>query len=81
MKTILQSKLILVLLLFFLNTTLSAQEVDFRLEDFKMTGTTHQAGDQCFNLTTNDFWQGGGLWFKNRVDLNEPFNMEIDLFN
>lgn len=76
-------KFILIFSTIFLSLTgqvLEAQEVDFKIEDFLLTGNTYKAGDQCFNLTSNEFWQGGGLWFKNRVDLNEAFSMELELF-
>ncbi len=81
MKSIIK-KFVSVLLLLFLATyqLLLAQEVPFDVDDFKTTGTTYLANDQCFVLTESLAWQGGGLWFKNRVDLNEPFSMEIDLF-
>lgn len=60
--------------------SLESQEIPFIQEDFLMTGTTVIANERCFQLTENELWQGGGVWFKNRITLSEAFSIELNLF-
>ncbi|GLR18675.1 lectin-like domain-containing protein [Portibacter lacus] len=69
---------LVVLIMCFLSS--SAQKVDFTIKDFILSGTTKVVGQDQFMLTDNKNWQGGGAWYKDDIDLNEPFNMEIEVY-
>ena len=73
-------KLLLPICSLFLVCTISAQDPEFSMDDFLLTGTAQRSGDQCFTLTEDSNWKGGAVWFKNKVDLNQDFSMEIDVF-
>jgi hypothetical protein len=57
----------------------SAQGNDFTTDDFMVTGDAVSAGEQCFRLTEDALWNGGGLWYKSKVDLSNPFTMELEM--
>ena len=59
--------------------SLFAQTPKFTTSDFRVTGDAVASGEQCFQLTSARMWQGGSVWYKNPINLNEPFEMEIDL--
>ena len=80
MKLISTSCLVLFLSIFIVLSSMKAQDHTFQFEDFKMNGTTVKDGKQCFTLTGDELWQGGGVWFKNRINLNEPVNVQLELF-
>lgn len=67
------------LILFFLllPAVLSAQ-VD--VKDFVLNGNAVRLDDECFRLTEAVDWQGGAIWYKKPIDLNEPFYMELEVF-
>lgn len=44
-----------------------------------ISGDAMRDGDRCFQLTDDDYWQGGGVWYRTPIDLNHSFEMEIDL--
>ena len=73
-------KLPLLLWGLFLVQTVFAQDPEFTMDDFLMSGTAQRTGDQCFTLTEDSNWKGGAVWFRNKVDLNQDFSMEIDVF-
>lgn len=56
-----------------------AQKVELDRESFLMGGDAVPTGEQCYRLTKEMEWQGGSLWYKHPVNLNDPFEMEIDL--
>lgn len=56
-----------------------AQIPNFTTSDFKVSGDAFTVGEQCFQLTAAREWQGGSVWYKKPIDLDEPFEMEIDL--
>lgn len=61
-------------------SSLCAQTEPLELASFLTTGTAFQTGEECFQLTSNNLWQGGTIWYKTPIDLNNPFEMELDLF-
>lgn len=62
------------------NITLSnAQISKFSPEDFELSGSTVQLGDNCFRLTPNQDWTTGSLWNRTPIDLKHSFDMEIDV--
>jgi len=42
-------------------------------------GNTRSTGNNCFRLTTARDWEAGTVWYKKEVDLQEPFEMEMNL--
>ena len=49
------------------------------MSSFRLTGDAKQVGDECFRLTEAIEWQGGAVWYKTPIDLNESFEIEMDL--
>ena len=56
-----------------------SQSVKLDAESFRMSGDAVRTGEQCYRLTKEMEWQSGSLWYKNAINLNDPFEMEIDL--
>ncbi len=56
-----------------------AQDVVFEKDDFILSGDASEYSGQCFRLTSDRRWQGGGVWFNKPIDLRNPFEMEIDI--
>lgn len=65
-------------LLFFFLPCFS-QNVKLDPESFRVGGDAVRTGEQCYRLTKEREWQGGSVWYKNPINLNDPFEMEIDL--
>jgi outer membrane protein OmpA-like peptidoglycan-associated protein len=67
--------------LFFLCCTIFsfAQNPDLKPEDFLISGDTRLTGDNCYQLTYDNNWSSGSIWFKKPIDLTAPFEMEIDV--
>ena len=62
-----------------LNTNVIGQHVEYTSDDFFLTGDSKSANKNCFQLTEASYWEGGGFWFKNKIDLNQPFTAELEL--
>ncbi len=43
-------------------------------------GNTVSIGNNCFRLTTARDWQSGTIWYDQAISLQEPFEMEMELF-
>jgi len=69
--------ILLFILLFFSGFPIFSQELD--MSSFRLTGDAKQIGDECFRLTEAVEWQGGAVWYKNPIDLNKSFEVEMDL--
>ena len=62
------------------NITLSQAQISkFTPEDFELSGQTVRLGDNCFRLTPDQQWSSGSLWNRSAIDLNNSFEMEIDV--
>jgi gliding motility-associated-like protein len=59
-------------LLFLLPTSLLAQ--------FHLNGTARQISDRCFQLTDEQFSKVGSIWDSTKINLNESFDVNLDLF-
>lgn len=70
----------LLLFTFFWSVQIYAQPTDFSLSDFTTSGDARIAGEECFQLTAPVVWQGGTVWYKEPIDLQQPFEMELNLF-
>ena len=67
-------------ILFFLYTLSGySQTNSLTLADFNLTGDAIAANDNCYQLTPATDWRGGAVWYKELVDLNDPFEMELKL--
>jgi hypothetical protein len=71
---------ILLLVLLGVGNIVTAQNNQFDPEDFAFAGDAVPAGERCFQLTDAFRWQGGSIWFKKQVDLNDAFSIEFDIF-
>ncbi|MFK8010142.1 MAG: OmpA family protein [Saprospiraceae bacterium] len=72
-------KLFYSLIFLFFSTLLFSQDVKLSPESFRVTGDAVRTGEHCYRLTRDVEWQGGTLWYRNPINLNDPFEMEIDL--
>ncbi len=68
------------ILFFLLGNIVSAQTKPLDLSSFITTGSAYQTGEQCFQLTSANLWEGGTIWYETPIDLNSSFEMELDLF-
>lgn len=50
-----------------------------KAEDFNISGDTKKTGDNCYRLTEAYEWSSGSVWYKNPIDLQGPFEMELDI--
>lgn len=73
-------KIFLPLLISLLSFLLQAQNVDFTLRDFNLTGSAMVLGETTIMLTDNLLWEGGAMWYKEDIDLNNPFTMELEVY-
>jgi outer membrane protein OmpA-like peptidoglycan-associated protein len=64
----------------FLSGVLFGQIQKFHPEDFVLSGQSIAQGDGCFQLTEARRWQGGSIWYKKKIDLQETFEIEIKVF-
>lgn len=64
---------------FVVGMTLFGQGVEFTKDDFILSGDATSGDSNCFQLTEDTYWQSGGVWFRNKIDLNEPFSMELEI--
>ncbi len=65
--------------LLFFSLSCFSQNVNLDVESFRVSGDAVRIGEQCYRLTTEREWQSGSIWYKNPINLNDPFEMEIDL--
>jgi hypothetical protein len=56
-----------------------SQNIKLDPKSFLVGGDAVRTGEQCYRLTKDSEWQGGSLWYKYPINLNDPFEMEIDL--
>ena len=56
-------------LLFICSALCSQEKLD--LNSFKTTGSAFSDGNQCFQLTAPQLWQGGAVWYKNAINLSK----------
>lgn len=66
----------LITLLFLSPLVLSAQQ-DL---EFFVNGNARQLNDSCFQLTTETQWQVGSIWYPEKIDLRNNFDLVMDMF-
>ncbi len=54
-------------------------EVKVKPEDFNLSGDTRKTGDNCYRLTEAYEWSSGSVWYKQPIDLQGPFEMELEI--
>lgn len=59
---------------------LYAQDVEYSSSDFYLYGDATMRDDTTMMLTDNLLQQSGSMWYRDDIDLNEPFHVELDLF-
>lgn len=47
--------------------------------DLFPAGGTRSVGNNCFRLTTAQYWESGSVWYNPKVSLQEPFEMEMNI--
>lgn len=47
--------------------------------DLYAAGDTRSTGNNCFRLTTAQYWEAGSVWYEPRISLREPFEMEMNI--
>ena len=59
-----------------------AQIVDVPLSEikFKKGGTATKLESHCYQLTNDQNWNSGAIWYPALVNLKENFEMEVELF-
>lgn len=67
------------LFILFFSFHLFSQNIEITPESFKLTGDAFKKGENCFQLTSANTWEGGTVWYNTPVNLNESFEIEIDL--
>ena len=49
------------------------------IEDFIINGDTYLTEEECFRLTEENIYSAGSIWYKDPVDLNQPFSIELKI--
>ncbi|MBK8501837.1 MAG: hypothetical protein IPL46_06300 [Saprospiraceae bacterium] len=49
------------------------------VDDFVLSGDAVEIGDQCVRLTPPIDWASGSAWYRDAIDLNASFQMEMEL--
>lgn len=78
MKFVLPRILPALALLVFCSFSLFAQN-SVRLSDFYAAGDAVIRGEECFQLTFDQNWSAGSIWYKEAIDLSRSFEMELEL--
>lgn len=47
--------------------------------DLYVAGGTRSMGNNCFRLTTAQYWEAGSVWYNPKISLKEPFEMEMNI--
>lgn len=74
--------LLLFLLLPFSTLSLLVAQTRLSAEDmanFRLSGDAYVSGSNCFRLTEAMDWSRGSIWYRDAIDLNRPFEMELNL--
>ncbi|MEM7657042.1 MAG: gliding motility-associated C-terminal domain-containing protein [Bacteroidota bacterium] len=49
-------------------------------QPYQVRGNASYLGNDCFELTPNQNSQAGAVWYNDQVNLNEPFDIYVDIF-
>lgn len=66
----------LYLLIFFLAAHYAAAQRP-AISDFRLSGDAVGAGGRCIQLTFDQRWSSGSIWYKEAISLKAPFEMEL----
>ncbi|GLR16932.1 hypothetical protein GCM10007940_15470 [Portibacter lacus] len=56
------------------------QEIPYSMSDFYLNGSATFRDDTTIMITDNLLEQTGSMWYKDDIDLNEPFHIELEIF-
>lgn len=59
---------------------LTAQDVRYTMNDFHLYGSATLRDDTTIMLTDNLLNQTGTMWYRDDIDLRQPFHIELDVF-
>jgi gliding motility-associated-like protein len=45
-----------------------------------LNGNATKESCNCYQLTTDQMWQGGSVWQSTKIDLNDPFDFKFNVF-
>ena len=62
-----------------MSAEICSQNIVFDKTDFVTSGDAIPTNDRCFRLTEAILWSGGAVWYKEMINLNDPFIMEMDV--
>lgn len=48
-------------------------------EDFRLAGDARHSGGNCLQLTPDEQWSAGSIWYRKALSLSEPFEMDLKL--
>ncbi|MCB0854445.1 MAG: T9SS type A sorting domain-containing protein [Bacteroidetes bacterium] len=69
--------MLLSLMVSFMMPALLAQSA---LPQFQVNGSAFADGANCYTLTTDNYWLGGSVWAKDRINLLQPFEFQGSLY-
>lgn len=49
------------------------------IDDFNLAGDAIKTGANCIRLTPDQIWSGGSAWYRQAIDLSQPFEMELQI--
>jgi outer membrane protein OmpA-like peptidoglycan-associated protein len=67
------------LVFLFFCSSFSFSQANIRLSDFYAAGDAVIRGEECFQLTYDQNWSAGSIWYKEAIDLSRSFEMELEL--
>lgn len=65
------------LLILLLYSSVFAQAPD--LKDFRLAGDAVRTAGRCIQLTFDQQWSSGSIWYKDAISLRQPFTMEMKI--
>lgn len=48
-------------------------------EDFTISGDTYITDEECFRLTDENDYSSGSIWYRNPINLSEPFSIKLSI--
>jgi hypothetical protein len=74
-----RNTLLFLSLLLFSTITLAQTNLEVNPNDLYAAGGTRSIGNNCFRLTTAQYWEAGSVWYNPKISLLQPFEMEMDI--
>lgn len=45
---------------------------------YTFVGNSSELGNNCYQVTPNQLWQNGAIWYNDEIDLNDPFHLQFE---